>query len=71
MNYDHDCPGILDCRDHPRPRVIKALGGQFAVWGAGTAGGGDRYGLTFPEAIAYATSQARAEKLAAIQDGAA
>lgn len=67
---NHDCPvNLLSCVNHPRWHVI--LGAH--AWLAWSPGGRSRVFdfPTFTEAVAYAAAQARAEKLAAIQDGAA
>jgi len=71
---DHKCSGLGHCPDHPRWHVARTTVGStwplpwFAF--APSHVGYRRYD-TFPEAFAYATAQARAAKVAAIQDGAA
>lgn len=70
----HDCPGLAECFDHPRWTVLPM---DVAGWRS------DRWGVipphriwpvayypTQPEAMDYAAGRARADQLAAIQDGA-
>lgn len=77
----HECEdGLGGCIYHPRWNVSRddldssldrdVFGGPWVVYSPGIGGTVEPFD-TFPEAITYATAQARAEKLAAIQDGAA
>lgn len=71
----HDCQGLYDCGDHPRWHVTRARVSLHNPWWVDGPGSVALFGAprfhTHVEAIAYATSRARAEKVAAIQDGAA
>ena len=68
---DHECgpDGLGFCLDHPRWNVTKSPIPGRRRWWAWTPS--PEPFPTFNAAVAYATAQARAEKVAAIQDGAA
>jgi len=73
---DHECgpDGLGGCIYHPRWNVTKSpIPGRrrWWAWKPSSGGFGDEPFPTFNAAVAYATAQARAEKVAAIQDGAA
>lgn len=66
----HDCPGLAACFNHPRWGVIRMDAGDWGVippWKVGVVGLYETHG----EAIRLAAYRARAEQLAAIQDGSA
>jgi len=66
----HECIGLRSCIFHPRWNVSKARYGGRSPWWAWAPGSGswsDRPFATHAEAVAYATSRARAERLAAVQ----
>ena len=72
---NHECgpDGLGRCLDHPRWNVTRDQPGYPGPW---TAFGPGLHGdikpfPTFDAAINHATAQARAAKVAAIQDGAA
>ena len=77
---DHGCTRLAVCMDHPRWSISRddmgswmradIWGGPWCAYGPGPDGEVKPFD-TFADAFAYATLQARAEKVAAIQDGAA
>lgn len=67
----HHCNGLAQCGTHPRWNVAKARTDAprfpWVAFAPGKTPTGDKAFRTHEEAVAYATAQAHADQLAAIQ----